>query len=343
VQRVSYYLSCHAHHILQANNVTGKGQQAGDVEMTDTNGKLLSFIPCTPRRLQANNLNDIVFQWNEFYTRAIALRNKGEEAIEKEECYGFPKDDDPTLDAACDALSDALKNASRAMVEHDTAEVKQKLDNLQKVYDEAAKSNTVTVRYIDAEPPSAPFSPLVRPKLNRILLARSWMKELIHGLRNKSLESQLLVIGNPGSGEVLRLFFLPLMPSSVCTANYNPGKSVALVGYLLFYLIAQSERTILQLKLQGGSLGLLFDHDGVHEVFENDYRRYADGKPCCLLVSADGKHVHPVDELQFCDKTIAVTSPNLKSKTRLENWRKQSQAEQFIAPPPSCLEVVYLL
>ena len=33
---------------LQANNVTGRRQQAEDVEMTDTNGKLLSFIPCTP-------------------------------------------------------------------------------------------------------------------------------------------------------------------------------------------------------------------------------------------------------------------------------------------------------
>jgi len=310
--------------------------------MTDTNSKLLSFIPCTPRRLQANNLNDVVSRWNEFYTRAIALRNKGEEAIEKEECYGFPKDDDPTLDAACDALSDALQNASRAMVEHDTAEVKQKLDNLQKVYDEAAKSNSVTVRSIDVEPPSIPFSPLADGSLNRILLARSWIKELIHGLRDQSLHNRLLVIGNPGSGEFLRLF-LPLMPSSVCTANYNPGKSVALVGYLLFNLIALGERTILQSEHKDGRLGLLFDHDGVHEVFAGNSYRYADGKPCCLLVNADGKRVYPLNELQFCNRTIAVTSPNLKSKKDLENWMKQFKARQFIAPPPSCLEVVYLL
>jgi hypothetical protein len=66
----------------QANNVTGNRQQAGDAEMPDTaskdllpieklvnlireigvgktagtKSKLLSFIPCTPRRQQANNL-----------------------------------------------------------------------------------------------------------------------------------------------------------------------------------------------------------------------------------------------------------------------------------------------
>jgi hypothetical protein len=65
----------------QANNVTGNRQQAGDAEMSDTasksllsierladlmrkiavretagrKSKLLSFIPCTPRRQQANN------------------------------------------------------------------------------------------------------------------------------------------------------------------------------------------------------------------------------------------------------------------------------------------------
>jgi hypothetical protein len=43
----------------QANNFTGKRQQAEDVEMSDAadvKSKLLSFILCTPRRQQANNL-----------------------------------------------------------------------------------------------------------------------------------------------------------------------------------------------------------------------------------------------------------------------------------------------
>ena len=133
------------------------------------------------------------------------------------------------------------------------------------------------------------------------------------------------------------------MPSSVCIANYNPGKSVALVGYLLFNLVARGERTILQSEHKDGHLGLLFDHDGVHEVFAGNSYSYADGKPCCLLVNADGKIVSPLDEFDFCDRTIVVTSPNMKSKPALENWRKQFKAERFIAPPPSCHEVVYLL
>jgi len=180
--------------------------------------------------------------------------------------YGFPEDGDPTLDAACEALSDALQNASTAMVKHDTAEVKLALDNLRKAYDEATISNTVVVHYIDVEPPSAPYSPLKKPNLGQILLARSWMKELINGLRDQSLSPQVLVIGNPGSGEFLR-FFLPLMPSSVCTAKYYPGKNVALVGHLLFYLTAQGERTILQSQHRNGRLGFLFNDCGVHEVF----------------------------------------------------------------------------
>ena len=62
----------------QANNVTGNRQQAGDAEMSDTSkcflllgelvdlvpplikSKLLSFIPCTPRRQQANNLTGML-------------------------------------------------------------------------------------------------------------------------------------------------------------------------------------------------------------------------------------------------------------------------------------------
>ena len=78
------------------------------------------------------------------------------------------------------------------------------------------------------------------------------------------------------------------MPSSVCIANYNPGKSVALVAYLLFYLIARDERTILQSQNKKGRLGFVFDDDGVREVCEHNSGIYQDGKPCILLVSADG-------------------------------------------------------
>jgi len=55
---------------------------------------------------------------------------------------------------------------------------------------------------IDVEPPCAPFSPLLSTdSLERILLARSWVKELITEIRDKSLGRQSLVVGKPGSGE----------------------------------------------------------------------------------------------------------------------------------------------
>src|SRR5438045_163886 len=76
---------------------------------------------------------------------------------EKEEPYSFPKDGDQALDAACEALSDALQNAIKADVMHDTTEVQQALNNLQQVYNEAARSNTVSMRYIDIEPPRTPY------------------------------------------------------------------------------------------------------------------------------------------------------------------------------------------
>ena len=90
------------------------------------------------------------------------------EKIEKVEPYNFPKDGDPTLDAACEALSDALQNASKAEAEHDPPEIKQALGNLQTAHDETAKSNTALVRYIDVEVPSTPESPL---RGKRIFLA----------------------------------------------------------------------------------------------------------------------------------------------------------------------------
>jgi hypothetical protein len=157
-------------------------------------------------------VKDVVPQWEEFYTQARTLLDKGEETIDKVHSYGFPKDDDPTLDAACEALNAALENAckpkkkekkkkkKKKKKKRDTAEVKQALENLRKAYDEAAKSNTVTVHYIDAEPPTTPDSPLENIELKRILLARSWMNEVISGLRDQSLR-RLLILGNPGSGE----------------------------------------------------------------------------------------------------------------------------------------------
>ena len=98
-------------------------------------------------------------EWEEFYTRARAIHNKGScgdlhkrskepvdlfnasytalnaidetfKKMEIEEPYNFPKDNDPTLDAACEALSHALQKASRAEAEYDTPEVKQTVDNL---------------------------------------------------------------------------------------------------------------------------------------------------------------------------------------------------------------------
>jgi hypothetical protein len=172
-------------------------------------------------------------RWKEFYTRARAIRNKGPygrdlderakeelvdlfndsnttqnaidetfEKIGKVEPYNFPKDGDPTLHAACEALSHALQKASRDEAEHDTPEIEQALDNLRKAYNESAKSNTVSMRYIDVEPPLSPFSPLKPPhSLRRMLLARSWVKELITEVRGQSLNPHILVVGKPGSGE----------------------------------------------------------------------------------------------------------------------------------------------
>jgi hypothetical protein len=157
----------------------------------------------------------VFLEWKEFYTRARAIRNKGScrgalkklakeepvdlfnvnhttlnaidetfEKIEKEEPYNFPKDDDPTLHAACEALSHALQKASIAKAEHDTPEVKQALENLRKAYDEAAKSNTVSMRYIDVEPPYTPFSPF-----DAYWFSQTDFIGSVVGLRNWSLKS----------------------------------------------------------------------------------------------------------------------------------------------------------
>jgi hypothetical protein len=102
-------------------------------------------------------------------------------------------------------------------------------------------------------------------------------------------------------------------------------------------------RVILEVKSRR-RLGFVFDDDGVREISRlDDTRTYMDGKPCCLLVSADGTNVYPSQDFGFCNVIIAVTSPNLQSKGDLKNWAKQTSAEQFITPQPSCAEVVYLL
>ena len=93
----------------------------------------------------------------------------------------------------------------------------------------------------------------------------------------------------------------------------------------------------------GGRLGIVFDDDSVRGISVRDTDKYVDGKPCCLLVSADGPRTEPFEDLDFCSAAIVVTSPNLKPKSGLNAWQKQAGADQFVAPPPSCPEVVYLL
>ena len=93
----------------------------------------------------------------------------------------------------------------------------------------------------------------------------------------------------------------------------------------------------------GGRLGIVFDDYGVRGISVRDTDKYVDGKPCCLLVSADGPRTEPFEDLDFCSAAIVVTSPNLESKSGLNAWQKQVEAERFVATPPSCLEVVYLL
>jgi hypothetical protein len=130
---------------------------------------------------------------------------------------------------------------------------------------------------------------------------------------------------------------------SVCIANYSPGKSVAIVSHILFYLIARGDRVILQ-EPSGARIGILFDNDkgGIQEISQNEGLRYVDDRPCWLLVSADAD-LSPIPELQFCKKIIVVSSPNMVKKKSLKDWMKQSRAKTFISPPPSCLEVVFLL
>jgi hypothetical protein len=95
--------------------------------------------------------------------------------------------------------------------------------------------------------------------------------------------------------------------------------------------------------LQTETSGIIFDDDGVRGISARDIDtyRYIDGKPCCLLVSADGPKTSPLEAFDFCNATIVVTSPNLNS--HLESWEKQVRAKRFVATPPSCLEMVYLL
>src|SRR5271155_791983 len=101
-------------------------------------------------------------------------------------------------------------------------------------------------------------------------------------------------------------------------------------------------RVILQTE-SGEHLGIIFDDNGARGISVHNAENYADGKPCCLLVSADGPDTSPLGTFGFCNVTIVVTSLNLKSKTPIKTWEKQAKASRFVAMPPSCLEVVYLL
>jgi hypothetical protein len=154
--------------------------------------------------------------WKEFYSQARALRgdlNLSKDShtvdeilqkIERTEPFNFPKEGDLMLNDSCMALSHALQNASEAKVDSDTAEVEKALQNLRNAYEEAAKSNTVWMNYVDVCPPYRPFSPLSpHQPLRRIVLARSWMKELITRLQNQTLVGPILAVGNPGIGEFL--------------------------------------------------------------------------------------------------------------------------------------------
>jgi hypothetical protein len=100
-------------------------------------------------------------------------------------------------------------------------------------------------------------------------------------------------------------------------------------------------RVILQTEDVKGVVGYIFDAGGVREVPARGAENYADNEPCLLLVSADGPYTYPLPVFNFCHATIVVTSPNIESQLRA--WQKQVVAEQFVAPPPSCPEVVYLL
>jgi hypothetical protein len=102
-------------------------------------------------------------------------------------------------------------------------------------------------------------------------------------------------------------------------------------------------RVILQAEEGGERLGIIFDDDGVRGISVRDIDDLAQGKPCCLLVSADGPQTSPSPQLGFCAAAIVVTSPNLESKPNLKAWFKQAEADRFVATSPSCLEVVYLL
>jgi hypothetical protein len=102
-------------------------------------------------------------------------------------------------------------------------------------------------------------------------------------------------------------------------------------------------RVILQSAKPDGSLGVIFDDDGVRPDSTNEAQLYDDGQPCYRLVSADGIKESLSEYLGFCCSKVVVTSRNLESKPNLKKWSKQASADRFVALPPSCLEVVYLL
>jgi hypothetical protein len=81
-------------------------------------------------------------------------------------------------------------------------------------------------------------------------------------------------------------------------------------------------RVILQTENFPGIVGSVFDTKGVREIPTLDAWIYDDGKPCYLLVSADGPLTSPSPALAFCTAIIVVTSPDLGPKPDLNTWQK---------------------
>jgi len=72
-------------------------------------------------------------------------------------------------------------------------------------------------------------------------------------------------------------------------------------------------RVILQTK---DDRGLVFDASGVREVSVQDAWIYMDGKPCYLLVSADGRMTFPSPDFAFCTVTRLLISTDLVTMER---------------------------
>jgi hypothetical protein len=99
----------------------------------------------------------------------------------------------------------------------------------------------------------------------------------------------------------------------VCLANYNLGKSFALIGYLLFYLNTLRKCVILQIPTSPSPrLGLIFDNLSIRELsIYNYYDSYRNGKLYYLFVGVDGREEYLYPKLNLYSNIIVVTSLNL--------------------------------